>query len=125
MTEFYDPRIDGLRDAPNLAAWLVAHNATLDTDIAGGFAAGSLAVEDPDRGGKWILPLKSVIDFVDIDDKRFATKYPADIHVTDMDNERLSEIEVLYTGTDDQLRRARVDQDAEISFVATNPTPNS
>jgi hypothetical protein len=127
----FDPIIDGLHDARQLGKWLIDHEAHLDVSQAEGLTATRLIVEAESGVGQWSIPLRGGIDMVDIDDGWSATKYPANIRIRKQEDVLRSssplalEVEVLYTGIDDELRRASVDSDAAATFEPIPRIPNN
>lgn len=124
MSEF-DPMIDGLRDAQQLASWLVENRATLDVSDTLGFVATKLVVKDPTGDNQWCIPLVPGIDMVDIDDGWFATAGPAHIHVTDARDNMPEKVEVVYTGIDDETRLSYVDIGSVPTFEPVQHIPNN
>lgn len=113
-----DPWSRESRDAHSVFAWLNTRaEVRLDASETYGLAATQLVVEDIERNGTWYIPLSGAIDFVDERDAQLALNELAHLRVTEMNDDTPAELQVLRTGTDDQLRVATVDLSVPYSFT--------
>jgi hypothetical protein len=119
----FDPTSKEARmDSARFLEWLQTAGAKLDASATHNNLATDLVVKDKERGGSWFFPLVGGIQVINSNDLKFMTRLPAMIGIEyrrkgEVAQDNPEQIEVRYTGIDDENRSSRVDTSEDPKFV--------